>query len=625
MTNIHPYKIETIIADIELQRVDRSTVLTNDLFDTLCIHHIVETYARLSPQSIAIVDEHEHLTYKELDQQANQVAQYLRRLGSSPRQPVGIYMEQSVRAVVGMLGSFKAGSPYVPIDTRYPHSRVTTILDEAGIEFVLTNSILHSSLVDSPYTLVNVDEEWSEIVRESPEPPFDEIDESDLAYIIFTSGTTGKPKGVEIEHRNLRNLVQWHQEAFQVTEQDRATLFASISFDASVWELWPYLCSGASVYVVPKQVQELLSQLQAWLIEKEITINFLPTPLAEQVITLDWPTDVALRIMLTGGDRLHVYPPTSLPFTFVNNYGPTENTVVATSGIVQPRSEGEEQSLPSIGKPICNVDIFLLDEHLKPVADGEAGEIYIAGMSQARGYRHQPQLTNERFVPHPFSDDPAARLYKTGDLAQWNEDGTLLFLGRNDQQVKVRGFRIELAEIQVRLGSYPGIRESSVIALPDDAGENQLIAFFVSKEGHAAISIDALRDYLKQTLPDYMVPAHFVKLDALPLSTSGKVDRQKLASLYVPQEEQEQAELVTDNATEQQLIQIWSQLLKGHQFGLHNDFFKIGGHSLSVLQLIVQVRKTFQVSLTVRDIFQTPTIVQLATIIEEKQRVKALR
>lgn len=613
-----------MIANSKPQSTNQSTFLAHDLSNNLCIHQIVEKQARRSPQSIAVADEKEQLTYEQLDQQANQVAQYLRHLDGSLQQPIGIYIEQSVRAVVSMLGSLKAGSPYVPIDTRYPLSRVTTILDEAGIKLVLTSSALGASLQNSPYTLVSLDDDWQEIAQQSQEPPQIETDENDLAYIIFTSGSTGQPKGVEIEHHSLRNLVQWHEQAFQVTENDRATLFASIAFDASVWELWPYLCTGASVHVIPKDVQGSLAHLQSWLIDTEITINFLPTPLAEQIITLDWPTDIALRIMLTGGDRLHIYPPASLPFIFVNNYGPTENTVVATSGIVPSKRDSENQGLPSIGKPISNVDIFLLDEQLKQVVDGEVGEIYIAGASVARGYRHQPQLTEERFLSHLLSDNVEERLYKTGDLAQWSKDGSLLFLGRNDQQVKIRGFRIEVAEIQARLGSHADIRDNGVIMIPDTAGQNQLIAFFVPKEENTHISTDELRNYLKVTLPDYMIPDHFVKLEGLPLLTSGKVDRKKLASLYTSQQEQEIPVLIPSNDTEKQLVDIWNQLLKEHQFGLQDDFFKIGGHSLSVLQLIMHVRKTFQVSLTVRDIFQMPTITKLATVIQKKQSAKVL-
>jgi amino acid adenylation domain-containing protein len=589
--------------------------------DALCVHQIVEEYAKKRTDKIAASDEKEQVTYRELNSQANQVARHLQGLGSTPTQPVGIYMEQSVRALISMLGVLKTGSAYVPIDPRYPLSRVTTILEEAGISIVLTQKALGAALTDTAYKLVSVDEDWQTIAQEKPDNLKNEVTERDLAYIIFTSGTTGKPKGVEIEHRSLRNLIGWHQQAFHITDQDKATLFASISFDASVWELWPYLCSGASLYVVPTRVQDSLAQLQSWIIDNEITICFLPTPLAEQMIKLEWPSTLALRTLLTGGDRLHIYPPSALPFALVNNYGPTENTVVATSCVVAPDPEAKE--LPSIGKPISNVEIYILDEDLKPVPGGEAGELYIAGTSLARGYHKQPELTNQRFLPHPFSSDPEARLYKTGDVALWNADGTLTFLGRNDQQVKIRGFRIELGEIQARLGSYADLRESCVITVPAGDEENLLVAFFVPEE-QAQVSADDLREHLKPVLPDYMIPARFVQLDKLPLSASGKVDRQQLASLSVPQEEQKEA-LVTTNETEERLVEIWQDILKGHQFTLEDDFFKIGGHSLSVLQLIVRIRGTFKVSITVRDIFQAPSITKLSTVIQEKQLVKEKR
>lgn len=600
----------------------QSISLAHALSDHLCIHQLIEAQTRRRPHNIAVADEREQLTYEQLDRQANQVAHYLRLMNGDSQQPVGIYMKQSVRAIVSMLGSLKAGCPYVPIDTRYPLARVTTILCDAGTQLVITDSAFGVHLQQTNYTLICLDDDWQTITQQSQQAPQIVAHESDLAYIIFTSGSTGRPKGVEIEHHSLRNLIQWHQQAFQITENDRATLFASIAFDASVWELWPYLCTGASVHVIPQDIHSSLKHLQSWLIDMHITVSFFPTPLAEQIIVLDWPDDSALRIMLTGGDRLHHYPPASLPFTFVNNYGPTENTVVATSAVIPPKHDGEPQGLPPIGKPINNVEIFLLDEQRQPVADGAVGEIYLAGAGVARGYRYQPQLTKECFLPYPFSSHRQDRLYKTGDFAQRSTDGSLLFLGRNDQQVKIRGFRIEIAEIQARLGSHMAIRNTNVITMPDSTGNDQLVAFYVMKDTNLYISNDELRNYLKETLPDYMLPAHFVKLEALPLLASGKIDREQLVSLYTSQMEERAAVLLPGNDIEQQLVEIWSLLLKGHQFGLQDNFFKIGGHSLSVLQLIMHVRKTFQVSLTVRDIFQMPTIIQLATVIQQKQKTK---
>lgn len=597
---------------IEINQKDQGNLLTTD-----CIHHIVEAYAQQQPQAIAVSDAKESLTYRELNAQANQIARYLQRIGNTPEQPVGIYMDQSVKAVVSMLGVLKAGSAYVPIETRYPISRVSTILEEAGITNVLSQKSVGQKLAGTMYQVINVPEDWSLLAVESQEDlPHGHSTDRDLAYIIYTSGTTGKPKGVEIEHRNLRNLIRWHQQAFQITAHDKATLFASISFDASVWELWPYLCSGASVHVIPNEIHESLTDLQKWIVEKAITVCFLPTPLAEQIVTLEWPTPLPLRILLTGGDRLHIYPPATLPFTFVNNYGPTENTVVATSGIVTPLATNTED-LPSIGKPITNVELFILDDQLQVVPPGSIGELYIAGASLARGYRNQPQLTKERFLSHPFSTDPQARLYKTGDLAQWNNDGTITFLGRNDEQVKIRGFRIELSEIQLRLASYEAIQESCVIAVPDGAHGNLLAAFFVPKESRQ-VALETLQDYLKATLPDYMIPAKLTQLKKLPLTISGKIDQKQLAAL-VNQQEEEQLEIVTDNPVEEGLLTIWRDLLKGFRFGLHDDFFKIGGHSLSVLQLIVRIKKAFGVNVTVRDIFQNPTITKLAVIVQNKQ------
>ena len=530
-------------------------------------------------------------------------------------------MKQSVSAVQSMLGVLKSGGAYVPMDTRYPLARIKAILEEAGITVILIQKALSIALGDTAYTLVNIDEDWDTIAQKSQDNSKHEATERDLAYIIFTSGTTGKPKGVEIEHRNLRNLIHWHRQTFHIMAQDRATLLASIAFDASVWELWPYLCSGASVSIVPTAVHDSLPQLQTWIIDHAITICFLPTPLAEQVIMLEWPSAISLRTLLTGGDLLHTYPPASLPFIFVNNYGPTENTVVATSCVVPP--DPQAKKLPSIGKPITNVNIFILDEQLQPVPMDAVGEIYTAGASLARGYHNQPQLTQERFLPHPFSSDPTERVYKTGDLAHWNADGTLTFLGRNDQQVKIRGFRIELGEIDARLEAHAAVYTCCTIAVPISHDEKQLVTFFVPKE-HSHTSEDELRDYLKAVLPDYMVPTRFVQLNALPLTTNGKIDRQRLADMAMSQEGPREV-LVTTNETEQLLAEIWHDLLKGRQFGLHDDFFKLGTHSLAVLQLIVRIRTTFNVNLTVKEIFQAPTIVALSTLIQNKQLAKKAR
>jgi amino acid adenylation domain-containing protein len=577
-------------------------------------HQIIEEYARKTPDRLAAIDEQEQVTYRDLNSQANQVARYLQRLGCTLEQPVGIYMDQSVRTLIGMLGVFKAGGAYVPISTRYPLARITTILEEAGISLVLTQRALANALATANSTLIHLDEDWEVIAQESQENLPGKGNERNLAYIVFTSGTTGKPKGVSIEHRSLHNLISWHRQAFQVTAYDKASLFASLSFDASIWESWPYLCSGACLHVVPNRVKESPELLRNWLVDNEITLCFLPTPLAEQMMKLEWPPTLSLRTLLTGGDRLHTYPPISLPFTLVNNYGPTENTVVATSCTISP--EGKTSYLPSIGKPINNVEIYLLNEQLQPVLPGETGEIYLAGANLARGYYHQPALTKERFLPHPFSPDPAARCYKTGDLAQWDAHGMLTFLGRNDQQVKIRGFRIEIGEIHARLASHPAIAECCVMAKPVNSEENQLLAFVVPSKG-ALINEEALRAYLLDTLPDYMIPARFIQMNALPLQTSGKVDLQQLASMNIVNM-RERTVVATTNEVERQLLDIWIELLPDHQFGLHDNFFTIGGHSLSVLQLIVRVRQLIKVSITVRDIYQAPTIAQLSLTIQQK-------
>ena len=316
-------------------------------------------------------------------------------------------------------------------------------------------------------------ERLSQAPEDNPRSP---VAPEHLAYVIYTSGSTGRPKGVVVPHQGLLNLVFWHQGAFEITSSDRATQLAGTAFDASVWEIWPYLSKGASLHIVGSEILSSPVHLRDWLVSQAVTISFLPTPLAEMVLPLEWPEAPALRILLTGGDKLHHYPSASVPFKLINNYGPTENTVVTTSGLVVSE---EREATPPIGRPITNTQVYLLDRQLQPVPLGVPGELYIGGASLARGYLQRPELTPEKFIPHPFSGLPGERLYRTGDLARYRPDGNIEFLGRLDHQVKVRGFRIELGEIEACLGGHPGVREVVVLAREDSPGEKRLVAYVV--------------------------------------------------------------------------------------------------------------------------------------------------
>jgi len=438
------------------------------------------------------------------------------------------------------------------------------------------------------------------------------IADDQLAYVIYTSGSTGQSKGVEVTHANLMNLVTWHQSEFEVTHRDRASHLASVGFDAAVWEVWPYLTGGATLYLPGEDVRVSPSLLRDWLITKQITISFLPTTLAERVMVLDWPRATALRFLLTGADTLHRYPGKDLPFELVNNYGPTECTVVTTSGRIVA---GEvEDGLPAIGRPIANAIVHILDEHLKPVAAGETGELYIGGACVARGYLNQPELTALRFIPDPFSPKPGARLYRTGDLARMRDDGEIIYVGRVDEQIKLRGYRIEPAEIEAAIDRHPTVASCVVIASGSDL-HRRLMAYVAMRNGTTPSAAD-LRDSLRTSLPDYMLPAIFVKLESLPLTTNGKVDRSALPEPTPETILRGEDFTAPSSPIEKRLAKILCELFQLDHVSIHENFFLLGGHSLLGAQLIVKIRGAFGVDLPLRTLFDAPTIAELSSEVE---------
>jgi amino acid adenylation domain-containing protein len=423
------------------------------------VHQLFENIAQQLPDAIALVDKDEQITYQDLNIRSNKLAHFLTKSGVKAEILVGLCVERSCDLVVGMLAILKAGGAYVPIDPTYPSERLNLMIQDANISVLLTHECWIERLDDLDVRVICVDKDWASIDRE-PEINLvraasalrnRQVGLNNLAYIIYTSGSTGNPKGVEIEHRGLLNLVYWHQYTFTVSPSDKATQITGISFDACGWEIWPYLSTGASIYFVNDEIRQMPEQLRDWLIAKAITICFLPTPLAEKIILLDFPEDAALRILLTGGDKLNNYPQANLPFQLFNNYGPTENTVVTTSGRISV--EDRDNLAPVIGRSIANTRVYILDKYLQPVPVGITGELYISGNGLARGYLNRPELTTECFIEHTFENNLTVRLYKTGDLARYREDGNIEFLGRIDDRVKIRGYRIELGEIESVLNS----------------------------------------------------------------------------------------------------------------------------------------------------------------------------
>ena len=575
----------------------------------------VTSQASETPDALAVTDTTLTLTYRELDRRAGRVADALRAFDVGPDTVVAICLDRSAAFVVAALGVLQAGAAYLPLDPATPPERLAFMLQDAAPRVTITDLRAAGRLPSAVWPRLDV---YEAMARPGGAATRHDVPKQEhLAYVIYTSGSTGRPKGVEITHGSLANLVAWHRRAFGVTADDRAPLYASPAFDAAVWEIWPYLVSGASVHLPPEAVRTDPHALRDWLVAQSITIGFVPTPIAERLIALPWPTWTPLRTLLTGADTLHRYPPEGLPFTLVNNYGPTECTVVTTSGPVEPEPSGE--TLPAIGRPIDNVDVVVLDEAMRPVAPGAAGELHVGGAGLARGYRGRPDLTAERFVPHP--DEPGARLYRTGDRARLLGDGRVAFLGRVDDQLKIRGYRVEPDEIAAALGAQPGVAACSVVAR-DDGGERRLVAYVVPAPG-AGVGREALIAALRRSLPDYMVPATFVTLAALPLTISGKVDRAALPAPDATNTLRDGDVVAPRTDVETELAAILSSLLGVDEVSVQDNFFMLGGHSLLGTQLIARVRDAFGVELSLRTLFDAPTIADLAAEIERARMAEA--
>jgi amino acid adenylation domain-containing protein len=518
--------------------------------------------------------------------------------------------------VVAALGILKAGGAYLPLDPSYPVARLAFMLEDAQVPVLITAHCAKDQAPTGRYQTITLDD-TGRIVESPPLLPHTRVESEfspqNLAYVIYTSGSTGQPKGVEITHESLLNLVHWHQHAFSITSMDRASQVAKVGFDAAVWEVWPYLTAGASLYMVDEETVSDPESLRDRLVAQSITISFIPTPMAERLLMLPWPTETKLRLMLTGADTLHYYPPAGLPFQLINNYGPTECTVVTTSGSVHPN--GTTNHLPSIGRPIDKMQVYILDESGKQVPAGTPGELYIGGAGVARGYRNRPELTAARFVPNPFGTQPEERLFKTGDMAKLLPDGQIAFLGRTDEQVKVRGHRVEPNEITAALNGYPHVLQSIVVARETTPGDVHLVGYFVAAP-ESQPSLVELRDFLGARLPDYMIPATYVRLEKLPLTPNGKVDR---AALPAPDE----TNTLRDNAftaprtdMEKAVAGILGKLLGLEQVDVEENFFALGGHSLLGAQLMARVRDTFGVEVPLRMLFESPTVAELSAEIE---------
>jgi amino acid adenylation domain-containing protein len=568
---------------------------------------LLEQVSAVSPGNVAVRAPDGTLTYGELSSRAERMARRLRQAGVQPGDLVGLCLRRSASLVVGALAILQADCAYVAIDPAYPDERMRWMLDDSGAAVVVGDAGTADRLGsygDRSTVVVEGDGEWPDgSSPESWKPPL----ATDPAYVVYTSGSTGQPKGVVVEHASLANLVEWHRDAFALGAGDRCTQIASPGFDASIWEIWPCLASGASLHIVPEHLRSDPVGLRNWLVAESITVTFLPTAVAEAVMGLAWPEEGALRYLLTGGDALTRRPPPGLGFTVVNNYGLSETAVVATSGVVAPGDEG----LPSIGRPINGVVVEVVDDQLQPVPAGVPGELVVGGVAVGRGYLNRPELTTERFL-----GGPEGRRYRTGDRVCWRPDGELEFLGRTDDQLSIRGFRVEPGEIVAALNAHPAIGASVVVGTGTSSADRQLVAYVVAAGGDRPPT-DELREFLAGLLPEYLLPSSYLWLDRLPLTPHGKVDRDALPPAVEPSGT-ESPETRPRTPTEATIASIVAELLDVTDIGMHQNFFLLGGHSMLGAQLIVRLEDLFGVEITLRYLFDHPTLVEIAAHVDRQ-------
>jgi amino acid adenylation domain-containing protein len=538
---------------------------------------------------------------------------------------VALCVPRSADFIIGLLGILKAGAAYLPLDPFTPPRRLQTIMRDASISVGLTHADLRSHFAEQATRIICLDADVQLLEQQPDADPQVALSPDNLAYVIYTSGSTGTPKGVLLTHGGLTNLIFWNNQNFGITAQDRTTQIAGLGFDATVWELLPALAAGTTVYMPDDETRSRPELLRDWLVAQGITVAFWPTPLAERLLALEWPDNSMLRVVQTGGEALKRYPPPGLPFTFYNNYGPSECTVASTSMPVLPLTD--QPFPPAIGYPLTNTQVYILDKQMQPVPIGVPGELYIGGANVGRGYLKRPAQTAAQFVPDPFSGRPGARLYRTGDLVRARRDGQIDFLGRIDTQVKVRGFRIELGEIEAVLLRHPAVHAAIVLAREDKPTEPYLVAYLVlratgqpEQPEEPAINSQELRAFLKETLPDYMVPSVFIRLDELPLTPNGKVDRKAL-----PAPEQSAhlsrgvAYVAPQSEREQTIAAVWQELLNLEQVGIEDSFFDLGGNSLLMARAQSMLTATLQQDISILDLFKYPTIKALAQFLEQGQ------
>jgi amino acid adenylation domain-containing protein len=633
--------LEAIVADPE-QRLSELQLMTADERRQLlvewnatarefpghkCLHQLFESQVERVPEATAIVFEHERLSYSELNVRANKLAHYLRRLGVGPEVAVAVCLERSVDAIVAILAILKAGGFCVPLDPDYPEQRVAFMLSDSAAAVLLTRQQFLPELSEQATRIVRLELEWEAISAESVENPNSEVTPENLAFVIYTSGSTGQSKGVTLDHRGLANRILWGQEAYGLNVDDRVLQYFSYCFDFAVWEIFTAFVGGAGLVLARPGGQQDASYLVRLMADERVTIiGCVPSMLD---LMLDEPLIKqcgSLKKALCGGEAL----PVELQERFLerlsnaelqNTYGPTEASIDVTYWVC--RSEDEQQVVP-LGHPVANTQLYLLDAYMQPVPVGVPGELCIGGIGLARGYLNRPALTAEKFVPDPFGSLPGARLYKTGDLARYRVDGAIEFLGRLDQQVKIRGFRIEPGEIEAALGHHPSVREAAVVAREGTTDGKRLVAYLVADRNGPALNGELqgeLRRFLRERLPEYMIPSAFVQLESLPLTANGKLNRRALPEPAEAHFGSETSYVAPQTEMERTIAGIWQELFGMGQISVDSNFFDLGGHSLIMVRVHSRLREALRREIPLIDLFRYPTISTLAKSLSGEQAV----
>jgi amino acid adenylation domain-containing protein len=577
----------------------------------LGVHQLFEAQVERTPEAIALVYEQEHLTYRELNQRANQLAHHLQKLGVGPDALVGLHMERSLEMVVGMLGILKAGGAYIPLDPAFPQERLTFMVTDAQVAALVTQEHLASRLPAPADNIVRLDADAALLKQQSADNLASRTNGAHLAYVIYTSGSTGKPKGVQIPHRALTNFLLSMREQPGLTADDRLLAITTLSFDIAGLELFLPLIVGARVIIASRETAVNGSALAALLTRSGATVMQATPATWRLLLAAGWQGSPQLKI-LCGGEAF----PQDLAAQLLlragsvwNMYGPTETTIWSTLARLQSAEH------ISIGHPIANTEIYILDEHLHLAPIGVPGELYIGGDGLARGYLNRPELTEERFIPHPFKTEPGARIYRTGDLARYRPDGQIEHLGRVDFQVKIRGFRIELGEIEATLVQHPAVRQAVVLAREDTPGDKRLVAYIVPQQDQE-IKASELRGFLREYLPDYMLPVAFTVLETFPQTPNGKIDRRALPAPEAGSAAQENY-VPPNTMVHYQLVHLWEELLEARPIGIRDNFFSLGGHSLLAARLVNGIEQIFGKKIPLATFFAGPTIEQLAEILEQ--------